>query len=694
MLILLLVGVVSLTACSTTPVDPYVSSGTFVDIDIDLSNPDDLKPFTSESDYQDFVASFASSNNYYGGLGRSGGIMMETMLMDTAMPVMADTGSNLKLASSVSSSSPDFSGTNNQVANIDEADLLKTDGKYIYTITDNTIFVIDAYPGEDSKVLSQINLENVYPKEMLLDGDYLVVFGDVDIYKFRDELDVLPNSGMSFAYVYDISNKEDISLEKELLLEGSYDTGRLSDDIFIVTRVRPEIRDVYPMPMVVDDGVVSTLRPTDMFYIPHRYSSPELAIVHKLDLSTFNIDSKAVTVDYLQTVYMSNDNLFLVGHESISSYDIQRVIMKELLEPLLSPKDLVLIQKIKDTDNAVLSQSEKENKIEQIYYMRLYSMSDDDQDDLSDKAEKLTKEKLDEFDYLDNAIIHRVNLNNLKVEASGKVPGNVVNQFSLDEYDSNLRIATTIPRRWDVEDQKESINNIYVLDEDLNQLGSLTGMAQNERIYSTRFVDDRLYMVTFRQVDPFFVIDLSDAKNPKSLGELKIPGFSRYLHPYDENHIIGIGQEATDTGRTTGLKISLFDVTDVANPKEVSKYVSDEKYASSNALYEHKAFLFSKEKNLLVIPVSYSEWKNNERSGYAGAFVFKIDEEEIVLRGLVDHMKDSNNAWSSQVERSLYIGDLLYTKSRNLLRINALDDLSSVNDVPLKVVSTGDIPIY
>lgn len=685
----ILLLVVTLTACSVQP-DPYSPSGTYIETDIDLSNPDDLKPFTSEDDYQEFFSSLSSNDYYYDGM-RGGGLMMEAVALDSAAPMVKTTASNSGVVSN-----DDFSGTNNQVQGVDEADLLKTNGEFIYTITDNTIFIIKATPGEDSQVVSQISLKDVYPSELLLDGDKLIVIGRVDVYKFRDELDVVPENGMSFAYVYDVSDSKKPTLVKELLFEGWYETARLYEDAYVVTRVRPEIRDVYPLPVIVDDGVVSTLRPTDMFYIPHHYNYPELAVVHKIDLGSYDVDSTAVTVDNLQTVYMSYDNIYVVGHESISEYRLEQLLLQELIEPKLSEKDLDLIEKIKQTDNVVLSQYEKEQKIQSIYMKRLYSMSSEEQDSLEDEAESLMAEKVKEMEYLDYVLLHRLDLDSLDVKASDKVPGRVVNQFSLDEFDGYLRIATTIPQRWNslIDSQKDESNNIYVLNEDLETVGSLTGLAENENIYSTRFVGERLYMVTFRRVDPFFVIDLSNPEKPESLGELKIPGFSRYLHPYDENHIIGIGQEATETGRTTGLKISLFDVEDVSNPQEVAKYVTDEKYASSTALYEHKAFLFSKEKNLLVIPAYSYEWKDNQQSGYAGAFVFNIDSEDIELRGLIDHAKGSNNVWNSQVERSLYIGDLLYTKSRNLLRINALEDLSSVNDVALEVKQTGDIPIY
>jgi len=228
------------------------------------------------------------------------------------------------------------------------------------------------------------------------------------------------------------------------------------------------------------------------------------------------------------------------------------------------------------------------------------------------------------------------------------------------------------------------------LDANLNVIGELEGLAETEQIYSTRFMGDKLYMVTFRQVDPFFVIDLSDPTNIRELGELKIPGFSRYLHPYDENTIIGIGQDATETGRTTGLKISLFDVSDFTNPKEIAKYVSDDRYTDSSAMYEHKAFLFSKEKELMVIPIYSYGWEDERgrsRDDYNGALVFKITKDEIELRDLINHAEGwlGGKGYGPQVERSLYIEDLLYTKSPYLLKINELDDLSLVKDVELWV---------
>ena len=198
-------------------------------------------------------------------------------------------------------------------------------------------------------------------------------------------------------------------------------------------------------------------------------------------------------------------------------------------------------------------------------------------------------------------------------------------------------------------------------------------------------------MVTFRQVDPFFVIDLSDPANIKELGKLKIPGFSRYLHPYDENTIIGIGREATETGRTQGLKISLFDVSDVGNPKEIAKFATKEQYASSTAEFEHKAFLFSREKELLAIPAYNYDFRDSGNN-YNGAMVFKITKDSIELRGIIDH-STGQQYYGPLVERSLYIEELLYTKSSGLLRINKIEDLGKVKNIELSGSKDGPYTI-
>ncbi|MFQ5911250.1 MAG: beta-propeller domain-containing protein, partial [Thermoplasmata archaeon] len=238
-------------------------------------------------------------------------------------------------------------------------------------------------------------------------------------------------------------------------------------------------------------------------------------------------------------------------------------------------------------------------------------------------------------------------------------------------------------------------------------VGSLEDLAPGETIYSARFMGDRGYLVTFKKVDPLFVIDLAEPTVPKVLGWLKITGYSDYLHPYDENHVIGIGKEAVpadegDFAWYQGVKISLFDVTDVANPQEIAKYVIGDRGTESPVLQDHKALLFDRARNLLVLPVMVAEINPAQYPNGAppntygqpvwqGAYVFSISlDEGLVFRGGITHFEEfdfmKNGYWSPySVKRSLYIENVLYTISDGKVMMNTLDDLAEIGTVLLPI---------
>ena len=446
---------------------------------------------------------------------------------------------------------------------------------------------------------------------------------------------------------------------------------------------------------------------SEIAYFDIPYQSPEFTSIHALKLDNPDeLNSKTLVVEGSQNLYMSEDNIYLSYTEYINEWEIRNKLLISMMMGRLTEADKKIVEKIKTTDDEVLSQQEKESKILSIIQSYMQYLPQDEQEAIEDELQELLQEELEQYDSFEYTILHRISADHgdVEVEATGKVPGHIINQFSMDEFGGILRIATTESQRWSTFAEKrapeqvtESVNNIYTLNQELEIIDSLTGLAEGEQIYSTRFMGERLYMVTFRQVDPFFVIDLSNPDNIKELGKLKIPGFSRYLHPYDENTIIGIGRQATETGRTQGLKISLFDVSDVEHPAEIAKWVSEERYASSTAEYEHKAFLFSKEKELLVIPAYNYKYRgdgNQDETSYNGAMVFKITKDDIEMRGIIDHSLGKAEYYSPQVERSLYIEELLYTKSLTLLRINKLDDLGKVKNIELAEGSSGPYPVY
>src|SRR5690606_13084850 len=258
-----------------------------------------------------------------------------------------------------------------------------------------------------------------------------------------------------------------------------------------------------------------------------------------------------------------------------------------------------------------------------------------------------------------STLIYRFKLSQDEVEYQnrGSVPGNILNQFSMDESGDTFRIATTTDT-YSPTTGSWTGNNLYVLNRDsMKVTGKIEDIAPGERIKSVRFIGNRGYMVTFKNVDPLFVIDLKDPANPTILGKLKIPGWSDYLHPYDENHLIGFGREVDPKGETAefltsefllGMKLSIFNVSDVANPVEMHKEIIGARGTTSELLYNHKALLFDKEKNLLAFPITITEKKsnssdiyNNIQTVFQGGIIYSVDlNNGFKLKGKVTHYED------------------------------------------------------
>ena len=299
----------------------------------------------------------------------------------------------------------------------------------------------------------------------------------------------------------------------------------------------------------------------------------------------------------------------------------------------------------------------------------------------------------------------------VKFKAKNKVDGQTINQYSLDETDRHFRIAT-------YEFSKGA--KVTVFDENMKEIGHSERVGQNEKMYSTRFMGDRAYIVTYQTIDPLFVIDLSDETHPKVLGELSIPGYSMYLHPYDANHIIGIGMETKETVRkdsngraisktasVVGMKMALFDVSDVRNPKQISQVVIGDRRTTSSILTNPKALLFSKEKELIAIPVNnynndfeitnsdtYEEAINSYTSSSKsyiseGYCVYRINADEgFKYKGTITHENHVSSGYysssASKLLRGLYIENNLYTVSESKIKVNNLDTLELVSELKIR----------
>jgi len=317
-------------------------------------------------------------------------------------------------------------------------------------------------------------------------------------------------------------------------------------------------------------------------------------------------------------------------------------------------------------------------------------------------------------DAAEETTIYRVHMqnNNLTAMAQGEVPGQVLNQFSMDEYGDYFRIATT---SWTAEAQSISITtprstpiifnvqstNVYVLNMNLSIVGRLENVSVGENFHSARFTGDRCYLVTFQKTDPLFVVNLADPTSPKILGNLTVSGYSDYLQPYDENHLIGVGKETVEAENGyfswyQGIKISIFDVSNVSNPVQISKGTIGDRGSDSPVLNDHKALLFDKQMDLLVIPVTVAEVDQSQYPNgvpdnaygtqvWQGVYVYNITlTDGLVLKGNITHAETAGMPPSTlYVNRALYIGDVLYTVSQGKIELNSLADLSLLKEISL-----------
>ncbi len=676
--------IIALTACNNVE-----TKHPTIDIS-EFETSDELKKFSSKTELMNFLDSvqdFDTFNYYSGGFG------------DVRVMAMAESADSAALGtpSGKSISATDYSTTNIQVEGVDEADFIKNDGKYIYMIVQDQLLIIDAYPAEEAKIISDINLDGD-PQELFVNGDKLVVFTTdySPVYTFA-EYDFMPrpiHKQKTRALVYDISDKEDPELEYDFDLKGYYQTSRMiGDDVYLIVQDNVYYYNrVIDMPVVMESSRM--LVKPDVYYFDNPETNYNFNTVMSFNINNGEVDAKTFMMGYSNTIYVSEDNIYITYQKNMpyrfyESYNKERFY--DVVLPLLPVEFQSEINSIKNQD---LTEYEKWDQISAVLEEMYNSMSENAKENLMEEiSEAITEYEVKLEEERRKTVVHKINIDkgNIKYDTRGEVKGYLLNQFSMDEFEGNLRVATTFSS-W-IRGDSVQYNNVYILDEGLEIKGKLEKIAPEERIYSTRFMGDRLYMVTFKQIDPFFVIDLSDPENPNILGELKIPGFSDYLHPYDENHIIGVGKETGENeyGRVTtkGVKIALFDVSDVNNPKEIDKYEIGSSGSDSEVLRDHKAFLFSKEKNLLVLPVR--EVKESKvydprydyyrQEVWQGAYVFDIDGSGFSLKGKVSH--GQYLYYENAVKRALYMDDTLYTVSLRKIKMNDLNDLEELNDFEL-----------
>lgn len=551
------------------------------------------------------------------------------------------------------STTRDYSKTNIQVEGVDEADIIKTNGNYIYSLSGNNVVITNTKDKDNVVIDSMIYLESAIPNDLLLYNDLLVVFATKQTGRYVNQ-DTLVE-------IYNIKDSKNPKLVKSFTLYENYYTTRCIDGrLYVFSKGNLRKNDDKIDRKYIEDNKTKELELDNIKYLKDDINSIQ-TLIAELDLNKLgDIKLNSYLID-ISNAYVSKDNIYLLDR----NYDYNKVSISSLFS------------------------------LEGVF--GLFKSID--------------------RDYEEKTHIYKFSIDKKKgvsLVANTIVEGSILNQYSVDEKDGNLRIAL----------DGDDGTRISIFDKKLNLLGETDSVAQDERMYASRFMGDKAYLVTYRNTDPLFVVDLSDVKNPLIMGELKIPGYSTYLHPYDETHLIGIGMDTEEhvnrdsdgkvlsTWTTiTGMKMCLFDVSDITNPKEIAKTTIGDRRTVSAILTNPKALLFSKEKNLLAIPVnnyeedfevttsdSYEEEINNYTSYNKnrvseGYFVYDINlTDGFTLKGTIKHDNTNYNRYyysyyRSKLLRGLYIDDNLYTVSENNIKVNKLSDLSEIDSI--KIDSKG-----
>jgi uncharacterized secreted protein with C-terminal beta-propeller domain len=614
-----------------------------------------LQTFDACENFLDYVISHAldlvGPYGLEGLYGWGGPVALATAVEEFAMPAAVDAARAEPLAG------VDYSTTNVQELGVDEPDFVKTDGRRILAIAQGRLHYIDV-TGPNPRLVSTLRLDDGWGIQMLLSGDRVLLMrtagpGEVRPAIASEIVDpgIIYPSQVTVISEVDISDPERMEIVRTLYLDGAYVSARLVGDVArIVIRSLPT-----GLPFVFPEGgglraeriaeeknreIVrnSTIENWIPYYVledhqtgrttegtlldcrnaahPKEFSGLGMLSVLTVDLSAGLSPASGVGVLAAgDTVYASQDSLYVATNRWIA-------------RPLLQSGD-------------------------------------------AEKAlEGMTTQ------------IHRFDISNQDqtvYRASGEVEGFLLSQWSMSEFNGHLRVATTSqPPWWGRGPERRSESFVTVLAEsngELVEVGRVGGLGKGEQIYAVRFIDDVGYVVTFRQVDPLYVIDLSEPRRPEVVGELEILGYSAYLHPLGDGLLLGIGQDATAQGRTLGTQIAVFDVSDPSNPRRLFKRTIDD--GTSEVEWDQKAFLYWPANGLSVVPIQKWSWDGHTgtEDWFSGALGFTVDRERGIEEvGVVTHQMDGKNnlyEWGAQIRRTLVIGDALYTVSE--LGIKASD---------------------
>ncbi len=660
---------------ASEPSTPSASSGT---IEWDEPGPIvaqsaafQLQPFSSCDALLDYYVEAARDLVGPWGLGGNGPMYFEGDVATEAAAVDSAGGRESTTAQAVGADGDgSFSGTNVQEEGVDEPDVVKTDGEVIVTVAEQGIRVVDVASAE---VIGRLALpDQAWNAELLLSGDdLLVVTTGGESFGRGSATDLFPAYAPTRTTVMrvDLSDPTTPTVVGSVRMEGGYRSARMVDGT---------VRLV----MVSEPTGLSFVQPTDGGLSAEQDALEEnRRLLAQSDLDDWVPHLQVLDADgtsgEVQRLLDCGD---IARPADVSGLSTLSVLTLSIDGDELVPTSGAGLVAAGDTvyasmDRLVVSTSPWGQWIQPFLA---------DRGDLDDRE---LRTDLHSFDISDPSSTRYV--------ASGSVTGTLLNQFALSETDGVIRVATTTQPDWFGGERRarESESSLVVLaerDGDLVETGRVDGLGVTERIYAVRYLGpDLAAIVTFRETDPLYLVDTSDPTDPVVTGELKIPGFSSYLHPIGDGRLVGIGQDANDSGRTLGLQASLFDVSDLTSPERVDQVTFGGGY--SPVEYDHHAFLYWNATGQVVLPAELwdeSEAIDAEESGrpfepFVGAIVLEVDGSTVTEQGRVSLRDGAGGQWWGEVRRSMVIDDHLWVVAHDRLARFTLDGLDDRTVVPL-----------
>ena len=570
------------------------SSGKLASSDTLETATDYDEVYTYLQSYQDELDSSSVTGSTDNGI-----VMYSTETADSGARTDSSSSSSDSSTASARAVDTSFSDTNVRTEGVGEADIVKTDGSYLYTLKANSqeISIVDIR-SDQMKVVSCISLnENFQASEFYLSDQKLFVLGNMQNTQVDSDSKTLYRGSCTRIQTYDLADINNPKSIGTVDQSGYYRTSRFKDgylyvfsDYYIYDTITKKDYPSY-VPLVGDN----LLKQSDI-YLPTNHAADQYLVVSSVSASSPDkaADQKAVMSENGE-VYVSENNIYIYEYTNSS-----------ILADNLAAKNQTILRKLS------------------------------------------------------------YNKGKLSGSAQGKVKGYLNDSFSIDEYDNTLRLVTTVTHNAGNSSQS---NAVYVLDADLKTIGKIEDLAKDEQVYSARFLGDTGYFVTYEQTDPLFSVDFSDPENPKILGKLKIPGFSEYLHFYSDNLLLGIGMDTDENGITNGVKISMFDISDPSDVKEVSKYTLDQ-YYYSDVFSDYRAALVDPEKNLIGFPLS----------GSANQYVILSYDKD---QGFQVQMQEEINGNSYLGTRGVYANEKFYVINGNAIEAYRMEDYVKIDDLLL-----------